>query len=457
MCPPTLRAKTGREQVQQNSGLFDHLGGDREDIGSQIKPTCHRSLSCRVIMSLRKNLMNAKTTIVWSGGSLHTWVDLGAISWPAGLYTHERRGYLGGLAIQVLWIHRMKYGVIADNFLEFFALLSGKIPTPALDLFLGIMKTRLIMTGVRLGVFDALMAGPATAIDVGGQLCLNVEALDMLLRALVIFDYLTFHRGRFRLTKLGRLVASSSSRNFVGYVMLSFKQWEMMDYMEELVRTGRGIELHRNLDDAQDWRNYHKAMLEIARIEADLIAAKVPVPMGARRLLDAGGSHGLYAAAICRKRPPMSAVVLELPAGLEHARELARREGIDDLVEHRGGDIIRDDLGSGYDTVLLSNILHHFQPDDILTILGKTNKALRNSGTVAIWEFEAPSRGGHPNIMDVAALFFRLTSTAALYDVRDYAGWLKTAGFRHVKVVRPRLAPGRALITGVVVSDLPQS
>jgi predicted O-methyltransferase YrrM len=343
----------------------------------------------------------------------------------------------------------MKYGLIPENVLERCALSSGKVPVPVLDMIFSIIKTRSIMVGVRLRVFDALGAGPATAIDLAGRLRLNAEALAMLLRVLVICDYLTFRAGRFGLTKLGKRVVSDSGRDFVGYVMWNFKQWEMMDHMEELVRHGHGLEFHRTMEDADGWKYYQQGMLEIARGQVAFLAAKVPVPMGARRLLDIGGSHGLYAAAICRKRPPMTAVVFDLPKALDHARELARREGIDDVVEHRSGDITRDEPGSGYDTALLSLILHHFQPDDILKVLSRVKKALRKNGTVAIWEYEAPDRRDFPNAGDAAALFFRLTSTAATYTVVDYVGWLKAAGFHSVKIARPLFLRGNALISAI--------
>ncbi len=42
------------------------------------------------------------------------------------------------------------------------------------------------------------------------------------------------------------------------------------------------------MTDADEWRDYQQGMLEIARIDAPVLAARVPVPKGARRLLDRG-------------------------------------------------------------------------------------------------------------------------------------------------------------------------
>ena len=80
-------------------------------------------------------------------------------------------------------------------------------------------------------------------------------------------------------------------------------------------------------------------MLETARFDAPVLARHVPVREGATRLLDLGGSHGLMGATLCRKHPPMRSTVLDLAAAIEHARALAAREGIADVVEHRAGDL----------------------------------------------------------------------------------------------------------------------
>ena len=75
-------------------------------------------------------------------------------------------------------------------------------------------------------------------------------------------------------------------------------------------------------------------------------------------------------------------------------------------------------------------------------------EAMRQGGTVAIWEIEAPRRGSPVTSGDGAALYFRLTSTAGTYHGTEYAGWLTAAGFQRVRVTRPITTPGSVLITG---------
>jgi SAM-dependent methyltransferase len=233
-----------------------------------------------------------------------------------------------------------------------------------------------------------------------------------------------------------------------GYVEWNYTQWDFVAHLEDLVRTGRGLDFHSTMTDPGQWADYQRGMLEIARFDAPVLAARVPVRRGARRLLDIGGSHGFLGAAICRRHPPMRSVVLDLPQAVPAARELARAEGLSDLVEHREGDLQSADFGSGHDVVLLANVLHHFRPDDNVAILHRAWAALAPGGTVAIWGIERPDRSSKAGAGDGAALFFRLTSTAACYSGREYAGWLADAGLTRVRIQRPLLSPGSVLITG---------
>ena len=343
----------------------------------------------------------------------------------------------------------MKYGVIPSNMLERLALWMGKVPVPLLDSLFSIMKTRSIMAGVRLGIFEALRDGPLAARDVAARCRLDPECTELLLRLLVGVEYLELHGEQFALNDLSqRTLIAGAEQELIGYVLWNYWQWEMVAGLDDLIRTGRGIDFHETMTDPEAWANYQRAMKEVARFSAPLVADRVPVKGGARRLLDIAGSHGLFGAAICRKHPPMKSTVLDLPAAIEHARELARAEKIDDVVEHRAGDLLADDYGKDNDVVLLSNILHHFNEATNIAILRRAFDSLTAAGTVAIWEIEAPEKDASPTSGDGAALFFRLTSNARCYHGSEYERWLQQVGFKEVRTSRPALSPGSVLVTG---------
>jgi hypothetical protein len=343
----------------------------------------------------------------------------------------------------------MKYGTIPENIFESLALLAGRVPVPLLDAIYSLMKARSLMAGVRLGVFTALADGPRTAAEVAAARSLDAECTGLLLRMLTFSEYVEQEGDRFSLGALGRrYMLPGAPKELWGFCEWNYTQWDFVAHLEDLVRTGRGVDFHSTMTDPGRWADYQRGMLEVARFDAPVLAARVPVRRGARRLLDVAGSHGLLGSAIFRRHPPMTSVVLDLPQALETARELARTEGIADLVEHRPGDLHTADFGTDNDVVLLSNILHHFQPAAIAAILGRAHAGLGPRGTVAIWEIERPDRTAKAGSGDGAALFFRLTSTASCYNGREYAAWLAAAGFTKVRVQHALLRPGSVLVTG---------
>jgi len=344
----------------------------------------------------------------------------------------------------------MNYGVIPTDLSERLALAFGKVPIPLLDSLYGILKARSLMAGVRLGVFKALAGGARTSNELARELKLDERFLDLLLRNLVLAGYLTQKDGGYGLSKLGRrTMVPGGDMEMFGYILWNYEQWEMVARLDDAVRCGRGLDFHTTLKNPEAWGNYQRGMLELARLEAAAVARKVPVPRGARRLLDVGGSHGWFGAAICRKHPPMRSTVLELPEALAGARSLAASEGIDDVVEHRAGCLLDDGWGAGYDVVLLFNILHHFLPEQIAGIVQNARSALRSKGVVAVWELECPRPGSKVTAGDGAALYFALTSTGGAYHADDYWRWMGQAGFESVRVARGRLTPGKILVTGV--------
>lgn len=99
----------------------------------------------------------------------------------------------------------------------------------------------------------------------------------------------------------------------------------------------------------------------------------------AKKLLDLGGGHGLYAIAACQQNPGLHAVVFDKPHVIELTREFIRAYGMEDRITVRGGDIVTDDPGSGYDIVIISHLLYKFRAD-LPAIFGKVAACLKSKG-----------------------------------------------------------------------------
>ncbi len=352
----------------------------------------------------------------------------------------------------------MKYGPIPVGLVEKIALRSDSVPIPILDFLMPLLQTRAIMAAVRLGVFEGLRAGPRKADDLARELKLDPAMLELLLRLLCSRDYVRGADGRFELGDLGRrTMLRGSPQDLTGFAEFNYWQWEQIGRLEELLVSGRGIDLHGSLTEEKVWADYQRAMLEMASLAKKIVASLMPIKRGARTLLDIGGSHGLFAAEICRKHPPLRATVLELPSAIEHARALAREAGIEELVLHAPGDLTHDDFGTGVDAVLLANIVHHYRPEVIVDMLKRARHAMTADATIGIWDMERRRAEARPELIgDATSLFFHVTSNASCYSAEEYSGFLREAGFAQVHVRRPIQAPVQILVHGTNPATAPQ-
>ncbi len=346
----------------------------------------------------------------------------------------------------------MRYQLVPENNAEARGLSANPAAAVLFDPFLPVLQARAIMAAGRFGIFEQLSESPRSAADLAGTLSLDAETLDLLLRVLACAGYLSPQGETYQLTDRARAaLLPGSPAELTGWVKHSYLHWSLIGELEGVLKTGRGTDSHQRMTGADAWAAYQQAMLETARPAAGVVAEQVPVPPGARRMIDIGGGHGLYGAMICRRHPPLICEVLELPAAIASARAMARREGIEDVVSHRAGDAATEDLGKRvYDVAFLGNLIHHLTTDQNRDLLARLRLCLRPGGTVAVWDFRYPEAGSPPDLVaDGFALLFRIGSSTRGISIPEYSGWMTDAGFSDVEEQR-LAAPTHALVTGRV-------
>lgn len=345
----------------------------------------------------------------------------------------------------------MRYGTLPKGLKERLATVMGVVPYPMLDVLVAPLQARALIAAERASVFRALGEKASSTRELAGRLTLDESCLDLVLRLLSSMGYVKRRNQEWSLTRLGQKhFGAQAPSPFGEFVAFGAPQWEWIGRLDEVLKTGRGVEIHRSLS-ASDWDLYQRAMAEGARDFAGFVARELPVPAGARLCLDVAGSHGLVGAALCRAHPGLRSVVLERAEAIPEARRLAEAKGIADVVSFREANLLEDEYGESADVVILANILHHFDPATNLQILSRAKRALRPGGVIGLFDIEAPGPNAPPEAAgDAAALFFRITSNSACFSGDDYLAWLGQAGFEGARAVRSLLLPSRLLVVARV-------
>lgn len=340
----------------------------------------------------------------------------------------------------------MKIGAMPETPLEWLALKLGLAPEPLADTHGAMLLARTVMAGAELGVFDALAAKPLTRDETAAACGTAAGPTELLLDALLACGYLRAEGGRFGLTARSRKwLLSDAPASVRDKLLLQTIEWRWLGELEAFVRSGRPLEFHDAISPAE-LDLYHRGMRALAQVAGGEVARRTPLRSGATLMLDIGGSHGHYAAEICRRHPGLSAEVMDLPEAVEAAAPILAREGLGQRVVHRAGDATSADLGTErYDLVLMSNLAHHLDAGQNLDLARRVARALKPGGAFVIQEparAEAPGRAGQ--VPALLGLYFAMQSRPDVrtWTVREMAGWQAAAGLRPRRAAALRTAPG---------------
>ena len=339
----------------------------------------------------------------------------------------------------------MKIGPIGETLREKLALLLGIGPRPFLESHGTLILAQTLMVAVKVGLFEALASSDRMPAEVAAHCGTDERATGKLLAVLAASGYVeTSPRGRYTLTsEARRWLLPESGQSLHDSLLFRFVEWRWIGGLETFVRSGRPVDIHAGMS-AAEWDLYQRGMRSLAAGFVREVAWRTPVPLRASQMLDLGGAHGLFSAALCRRHPQLHAEILDLPEAVEVVAPGIGREGLGNRVRFRAGNALTEDLGaSEFDLVFVSNLLHHFEPTQSRDLIRRAARALRPAGILVIQELFTPSPARHGGqVGALADLYFALTSASGTLSVDDLATWQREVGLEPKRPVRFTTFPG---------------
>ena len=115
----------------------------------------------------------------------------------------------------------------------------------------------------------------------------------------------------------------------------------------------------------------------------------------------------------------------------------------------RSGSVFETDLGGGYDVVLLTNILHHFDPPTCEKLIRRVHAALKPGGRAITLEFVPnEDRISPPTAAGFSLIMLASTDSGDAYTFFQYEKMFLDAGF-----VKTTLHPVPEMPQQVLVSE----
>lgn len=342
----------------------------------------------------------------------------------------------------------MKIKLQAENMMEWLGLQFNLAPRPLIETQIYFTSARAIMAAADLGIFEAIGKETKTTGEIAQACKTHPDGTQHLLDCLVGMGYLQCHGSRYSLKKsLHKWLLKEHDSNLVQKLRFQLLEWNWLAKLEDYVRTGTPLDIHKSVSSAE-WELYQEGMRDLSINAARELAGKLPLPPGATRMLDIGGSHGLYSIELCRKHPQLSSEILDLPEAIESASAIAKRYDTTGRVKHVAGNALTDDLGTGqYDLVLINNLVHHFTAEQNQALARKVAKALKPGGYYVIGDMirgETPGEGGV--VASTLGLYFSLTSASGNWSLAEMQSWQKDAGLQSQKTITPMSLPGWKMV-----------
>jgi ubiquinone/menaquinone biosynthesis C-methylase UbiE len=291
-----------------------------------------------------------------------------------------------------------------------------------------------------LGVFDLLSArGELSADELAAGLGADADATRRLLGALVAVD-LVEHRGeRFANAFAAQeYLVSGRPESLATWVSLIGRWNRTFSALPQSVRSGQPAEVpEEHLGRSADYtRDFIVGMHDYAIGPGRELARYLDLE-GRERLLDVGGGPGTYSILLAHANPTLRCVVFDLKEVVAIAEEIVAEEELGERISTTAGDYHTDDFPTGFDSVLVSNVLHQEDWDTCRQILAKAHTSLQPGGLVVVHAMFLNERGDGPLWPALHNLLMLLVYRGGrAYSVEQTYQMLEEAGFSDPQIHR---------------------
>jgi SAM-dependent methyltransferase len=309
-------------------------------------------------------------------------------------------------------------------------------------------ESRIVLTAIELDLFTAVGDGAAVA-EVARRLKADRRGTDLLLHALAALGLVEKRGETFTNSALAaRFLCAGAADDRRGALLHTAALWHRWSGLTDCVRTGEPAA--RGPRDPADTEAFIAAMHSNAAQRAPALIAALDLTR-VRRVLDVGGGSGGYAIALARAVPGLRVEVLDLPDVLPLTARYVTAAGMADRVTTRPGDLNADDLGAGFDLVLISAICHMNSAAQNADLIRRAAKALAPGGRVVVHDHVLEPDRTAPKAGALFAINMLVNTPAGgNYTEAEYFGWMREAGLG--EIAHLRLPGPTALVVGRKVS-----
>jgi 2-polyprenyl-3-methyl-5-hydroxy-6-metoxy-1,4-benzoquinol methylase len=299
-------------------------------------------------------------------------------------------------------------------------------------------STSALRAGIELKVFSAI-AGGATTPEALAPVCgASEKGLRVLCDCLVVIGFLTKGASGYALTESSQIFLVEGSPAYLGgmagFLFNPFIEKGQTSVTEAVRKGGTTLPAEGTVsDDNQVWVDFAKGMAPLTAPSAGLIA-QLLAGSGPLKVLDVAAGHGMFGITMAKANPAAEIYALDWKNVLAVAHEFAVKFGVQEQWHAIEGSAFDAELGSGYDVVLVTNFIHHFDEPTNVMLLKRFREAMKPGGKMAVLEMAVnEDRVSPPGAAMFAMTMLTTTAVGDAFSLNEIEGMCAAAGFHGVE------------------------
>jgi 2-polyprenyl-3-methyl-5-hydroxy-6-metoxy-1,4-benzoquinol methylase len=296
-------------------------------------------------------------------------------------------------------------------------------------------RTSALRAGIELKLFTAIAKGARTPETLASACETSVKGMRVLCDVLTILGFLTKDESGYGLSPDSELFLVEGSPAYMGgmaaFLFHPFMEKGLGSMTGAVRKGGTTLPAEGSVsDDNPVWVDFARGMAVFTAPSAQVVAQQAA---GAVKVLDIAAGHGMYGLAIAGHNPVAEIHALDWKNVLAVAHENAVKLGVADRWHAIEGSAFATDFGSGYDAVLVTNFIHHFDVPTNIGLFEKIRAAMTPGGKMAIVEMAVNDDRITPAGAGMFAMtMLTTTPTGDAYSQREIESMCTRAGFHDV-------------------------
>jgi SAM-dependent methyltransferase len=328
-------------------------------------------------------------------------------------------------------------------------------PNPVLlwDTIHGHQRSAALRAAVDLDLFTAIGAGCTEASTIAQRCEASERGVRILCDFLTVAGLLSKEGGRYGLTPTSSVFLdrrSPAEMTSVIRFVHSPKLLSAFANLTQVVKQGGTALPEGGVTEPEmdEWVTFAESMTPFMRPAAEFVA-ELATAGGRRpkRVLDIAAGHGLFGILLAQRGPEAHIVAQDWPNVLPIAKRNAEAAGVADRYQLLPGDAFTIDLSLDFDSVLLTNFLHHFNKGECERILQRICECLNPGGRLFILEFVPnPDRVTPPIPASFSLMMLGLTPEGDAYTMQELDAMLLNGGFIHSELLQVPRSPQQVIV-----------